>query len=77
MSNESFGISTFSIKSSCILASFLIQEFLSLEPISLPHFKCVFGTNKPTMLQACYELVSIIFEALVADISYPFSVSKT
>jgi len=40
-----FGISTFSIRLSCILAPFLIQEFLSMEPIGLPRFKRVFGTN--------------------------------
>jgi len=29
------------------------------------------------MIQACYELISIIFGALAVGISYPFSVSKT
>jgi len=41
MSNESFEISTFSIRSFCILTHFLIQEFLFLEPIGLPRFKRV------------------------------------
>jgi len=54
-----------------------MQEFLSLETIGLPCFKRVFGTNKPTTLQACYELISIIFGALAAHISYHFYVSKT
>jgi len=54
-----FWDSTFSIRSSCILAPFLIQEFLSLELIGLPRFKRVFGTNKPTMLYACYEIISL------------------
>jgi len=48
-----------------------------LEPIGLPRFKRVFGTSRTTTLQAYYELVSIIFGALAAGISYPFSVSKT
>jgi len=64
MSNESFEISTFSIRSSCILALFLIQEFLSLEPIGLSHFKRVFGTNRPTTFQACYEIISNILRTL-------------
>jgi len=68
MSNESFGIFTFSSRSSCILAPFLIQEFLSLEPIGLLRFKCVFGINKPTMLQACYEIISNILGALAVGI---------
>jgi len=75
MSNESFGIFTFSIRLSCILAPFLIQQFLSLELMGL--FKRVFGTNGPTTLQASNELISIIFGALAAVINYPFSASKT
>jgi len=68
MSNEYFGISTFSIRSSNILAYFLIREFLSLEPICLPCFKLVFGTNKSTMLQTCNELMSNPFGALATAI---------
>ena len=68
MSNESFGISTFSIRSSSILSYFLNWKFLSLEPIGLTCFKPVFGTNRPTMLQECYELILNIIGALVADI---------
>ena len=76
-SNESFEIFTFLIRSSCILAPFLIQEFLSLKPIGLPCFKHVFGTNRPTTLQACYELISNIFGALAIGINYLFSIRKT
>jgi len=68
MLNESFGIFTFSSRSSCIYAHFLIQEFLSLEPIGLPRFKPVFGINKPTMLQTCYEIISNILRALAVGI---------
>jgi len=68
MLNESFGIFKFSSRSSCILAPFLIQEFLSLEPIGLPRFKRVFGTNRPTTLQACYEIISNILKALAVGI---------
>ena len=69
MPNKSFEISTFSIRSSCILVHFLIRKFLSLEPIGVPRFKRVFGTIRLTMLQACYELISILFGALTIDIN--------
>ena len=68
MSNESFEISTFSIRWSSSLAYFLNREFLSLEPIGLSRFKRVFETIRPTTLQACYELISNIFGALAVDI---------
>jgi len=49
-----------------------------LEPIGLPHYKCVFRTNRPITLQVCYELISNIFGALATDIYYlvTLSVSK-
>jgi len=68
MSNESFEIFTFSTRSSCILIAFLIQEFLSLEPIILPRFKHVFGTNKSTTFKVCYELISNILGTLAFGI---------
>ena len=48
-----FGISTFSIRLFCILAPFLIQEFLSLEPI-----------GRSTTLQTCpHEFFNLFFFA--------------
>jgi len=56
MSNESFGIFTFSIRSSCILAPFLIQEFF------------IFGTNRSTTLQTCpHEFFNLFFRIIITD----------
>jgi len=52
MSKESFGISTFSIRSFCILTHFLIQEF--------------FGTNRSTTLQTCpHEFFNLLFFRII------------
>jgi len=56
------------IKSPYILAYFLIQKFLPLELISLPRFKSGFATKRPTTLKAYYELITILFGTLAADI---------
>jgi len=46
------------------------MNLLEFQPfrLGLPRFKRVFGTNKPTMLQACYEIISNILRALAVGI---------